>query len=78
MEHKKFVPQLLVRSDVRSGAGGGWVNGVWYPDMSGVCGTTTTPPTIPPTIPPTVPPPPTTGGGWVNGVWYPDRSGTCG
>lgn len=68
----EYVPQLHVRSDVRSGAGGGYVNGVWYPDQSGVCGTTTTPPTVPPTTPPT------TGGGYVNGVWYGDKSGTCG
>ena len=27
---KKFVPQIQVRSDVRSGTSGGWVNGVWY------------------------------------------------
>ena len=38
MEHKKVVPQLQVRSDVRSGEGGGYVNGVWYADMSGTCG----------------------------------------
>jgi len=74
MEHKKVVPQLQVRSDVRSGEGGGYVNGVWYPDMSGVCSTTTTPPTTPP---PTTPPP-TSSGGYVNGVWYADMSGTCG
>jgi hypothetical protein len=73
MEHKKVVPQIQVRSHVRSGSGGGYVNGVWYPDMSGVCGTTTTPPTTPP---PTTPPP-TSGGGYVNGVWYSDMSGTC-
>jgi len=58
MEHKKVVPQLQVRSHVRSGAGGGYVNGVWYPDMSGVCGTTTTPPSTPP---PTTPPPTSSG-----------------
>ena len=74
MEHKKVVPQLQVRSDVRSGSGGGYVNGVWYPDQSGVCNTSTTPPTTPP---PTTPPP-TASGGYVNGVWYPDQSGVCG
>jgi hypothetical protein len=60
------VPQLKVRSDLRSGQGG-YVNGVYYPDMSGTCTGTTPPP----------PTPPTTGGGYVNGVWYPDMSGTC-
>jgi hypothetical protein len=69
-----FVPQIAVRSNVKSGSGGGYVNGVWYPDMSGTCGTSTTPtPT-----PPSTPAPPTSGGGYVNGVWYPDMSGTCG
>lgn len=48
--------------------GGGYVNGVYYPDKSGVCGTGTLPPTTTP---------PTTGGGYVNGVYYPDRSGVC-
>jgi hypothetical protein len=76
MTTKQFVPQFQVRSDVRSGAGGGYVDGVWYPDMSGVCGGTT--PVPPPTTPPPTTPPPTTGGGYVNGVWYPDRSGVCG
>lgn len=62
------VPQLKVRSDIRSGQGG-WVNGIWYPDMSGTCtGGTTPPPTVPPN---------NTGGGWVNGVWFPDMSGSC-
>jgi hypothetical protein len=70
-----FVPQIAVRSNVKSGASGGYVNGVWYPDMSGTCGTSTTPPT---TTPPATTPPPTSGGGYVNGVWYPDMSGTCG
>jgi hypothetical protein len=46
--------------------GGGYVNGVYYPDNSGVCGGTTTPK------------PPTTGGGYVNGVYYADKSGVCG
>lgn len=73
--NKTSVPQIQVRSDIRSGEGGGYVNGVWYPDQSGVCGTSTTPPTTPP---PTNPTPPTTGGGYVGGVWYPDKSGTCG
>lgn len=69
-----LVPQFQVRSGLRSGAsqGGGYVNGVWYPDKSGVCGSSTTPP---PTQPPTQPP---SGGGYVGGVWYPDQSGVCG
>jgi hypothetical protein len=46
---------------------GGWVDGVWYQDMSGYCGGTTPPPQPPPNS-----------GGWVNGVWYPDVSGSCG
>lgn len=44
--------------------GGGYVNGVWYPDMSGTCGGSPTP------VYPS-------GGGYVNGVWYPDKSGSC-
>jgi hypothetical protein len=73
MQNNKYVPQFQVRSHVRSGEGGGYVDGVWYPDMSGVCGGTTT-------TPPPAPPPPTTssGGGYVGGVYYPDMSGTCG
>jgi hypothetical protein len=80
MRNELYVPQLQVRSDIKSGQGGGYVNGVWYPDMSGVCGTSTTPPptTPPPTTPPPTTPPPSSGGGWVGGVWYPDMSGTCG
>lgn len=73
MDNKQYVPQIKVRTAVRAGEGGGYVNGVWYPDMSGACGGSTTPP---PTTPPT-PTPPTSGGGYVNGVWYPDKSGTC-
>jgi hypothetical protein len=73
MDNKQYVPQIKVRTALRAGEGGGYVNGVWYPDMSGACGTSTTPP---PTTPPT-PTPPTSGGGYVNGVWYPDQSGTC-
>jgi hypothetical protein len=69
MENKQFVPQIKVRTALRAGEGGGYVNGVWYADMSGACGASTTPP-------PTTPPP-TSGGGYVNGVWYPDVSGTC-
>ena len=45
--------------------GGGYVNGVYYPDYSGYCSGTTPPPK------------PTTGGGYVNGVYYPDYSGYC-
>jgi hypothetical protein len=60
------VPQLRVRTNLRGGAnGGGYVDGVYYSDKSGICGTSTTPP-------------PTTGGGYVNGVYYPDKSGICG
>jgi len=73
MDNKQYVPQIKVRTALRAGEGGGYDNGVWYPDMSGACGTSTTPP---PTTPPT-PTPPTSGGGYVNGVWYPDQSGTC-
>ena len=73
MDNKQYVPQIKVRTAVRAGEGGGTVNSVWYPDMSGACGESTTPP---PTTPPT-PTPPTSGGGYVNGVWYPDVSGTC-
>ena len=68
----KTVPQIMVRSSIRSGAtssGGGYVNGVYYPDMSGVCGTSST--TTTPVYPPT------SGGGYVGGVYYPDMSGTC-
>ena len=73
---KTFVPQIQVRSDLRSGSsqGGGWVDGVWYADQSGVCGGSTTPPGG---TPPATPQPPISGGGWVDGVWYPDSSGTC-
>jgi hypothetical protein len=76
MRNYQYVPQFQVRSDIRSGEGGGYVDGVWYPDQSGVCGGSTSQP--PP--PSTVPPPPTTssGGGYVGGVWYPDQSGVCG
>ena len=49
-------------------SGGGYVNGVYYPDKSGVCGTNPTTPTTPTTP---------TGGGYVNGVYYPDKSGVC-
>ena len=40
MKNENFVPQLLVRSGLRSGTsqGGGYVNGVWVPDQSGVGG----------------------------------------
>ena len=74
---REITPQFKVRTNVRGGQGGGWVNGVWYPDNSGVCGGTTqpTPPTTTP--PPGTTPPPTSDGGYVNGVWYPDKSGTC-
>jgi len=67
----KIIPQMKVRSFIRAGADGGYVDGVYYPDMSGTCGTSTTPPTQPPTQPPA------SGGGYVGGVYYPDMSGTC-
>lgn len=47
--------------------GGGYVNGVYYPDYSGYCSGTTPPPTTPPN----------TGGGYVGGKYYPDYSGYC-
>jgi hypothetical protein len=71
MDNQQYVPQIKVRTAVRAGESGGYVNGVWYPDMSGACGETPTPP------PPTPTPPPS-GGGYVNGVWYSDMSGSCG
>jgi len=67
-------PQFKVRSNLRAGEGGGYVDGVFYSDQSGICGGTTPPPQPTPPTPPT---PPTTGGGYVNGVWYPDKSGAC-
>jgi hypothetical protein len=63
---QKKTPQFKVRSDIRSGSG--YVDGVYYPDMSGTCTGSTVPPT---------PVPPPSGGGTVNGVYYPDMSGTC-
>ena len=62
------APQIKVRTDLRGGVTtqptGGYVEGVYYPDKSGVCGTSGAPPT--------------TSGGYVNGVYYPDQSGVCG
>ena len=62
------VPQIKVQTGVRGGLTtkptGGTVDGVYYPDQSGVCGET-------------LPPPATTGGGYVAGVYYPDKSGAC-
>jgi hypothetical protein len=80
MINNNFVSQFHVRSDVRSGATGGYVGGVWYPDQSGVCGGTVppVPPTPYPPYPPYPPTPPSTGGGYVGGIWYPDKSGACG
>jgi hypothetical protein len=73
---RKAVPQIQVRSYLRSGAtGGGNVNGVWYPDMSGVCGGGLPP--VPPYPPYPPAPNPNPGGGYVNGVWYSDQSGVC-
>jgi hypothetical protein len=77
MEKARIIPQIQVRTQVRSGQGGGYVNGVWYADKSGVCGTGGFPPSDP-VNPPTGPVnPPTWGGGYVGGVWYADRSGIC-
>ncbi len=74
---RKAVPQIQVRSYLRSGApSGGYVNGTWYPDMSGVCGGGY-PPTPPNPPYPPYPPYPNQGGGYVNGVWYSDQSGVC-
>lgn len=78
MEKTRIVPQIQVRTQVRSGQGGGWVNGVWYPDRSGVCGgVQPQPQPVPQPWPQPVPQPQPGGGGWVGGVWYPDRSGIC-
>ncbi|MFN2127136.1 MAG: hypothetical protein ACK2TU_04690 [Anaerolineales bacterium] len=70
MSSHKNMSQMKVRSGLRAGEGGGYVNGVYYPDKSGVCGSSTTPPTLPTQ-------PPTSGGGYVGGVYYPDKSGAC-
>jgi len=90
---KAALPQLKVRTGLRGGqTGGGYVNGVYYPDQSGVCGGTAPPPStvgggyVNGVFYPdqsgvcggTAPPSPTTGGGYVGGVYYPDKSGTCG
>ncbi len=81
MDRERLVPQIQVRSDLCSGygwnTGGGYVNGVWYPDRSGVCGGYVQP--VYPVTPVTPAAPVTpSGGGYVNGVWYSDRSGVCG
>lgn len=70
MTKETYVPQFQVRSQIRSGEGGGYVGGQWYPDRSGVCGAAVNPPVNPP-IPPQ-------SGGYVNGQWVADRSGACG
>ena len=75
MRNYQYVPQFQVRSHVHSGAGG-YVNGVWYPDQSGVCGGYVPLPIPPAPVPPAPVPP--SGGGYVGGVWYSDRSGVCG
>lgn len=81
MEKERIIPQIQVRTQVRSGQGGGYVNGVYYADKSGVCGSTTVPPYYPPYPPQPYPPQPyppqPTGGGYVGGVWYSDKSGVC-
>ncbi len=76
MQNSRYVPQFHVRSHVRSGQDGGYVNGVWYPDRSGICGGYVPQPNPPQPYPPS--PYPTTGGGYVDGVWVADRSGVCG
>jgi len=75
MKKEQYVPQFQVRSHIRSGQGGGYVDGTWYADRSGVCGGFNPAP-IPQPIPQPVPP--TSAGGYVNGTWYADRSGACG
>ena len=85
------VSQLHVRTDLRGGqSSGGTVNGVYYPDMSGVCEPVTAEqPTNGGYVNSVYYPdmsgvcgssstiPPTTGGGYVNGIYYSDKSGTC-
>jgi hypothetical protein len=71
MERQRITPQIQVRTHVKSGQGGGYIGGVYYPDRSGVCGSAPVPLPIPPNVPPQ------TGGGYVGGVWYADRSGLC-
>ena len=73
MKKEQYVPQFQVRSHIRSGEGGGYAGGTWYPDRSGVCGGFNPPPVSSPN-----PTPPTTPGGYVGGVWVADRSGACG
>ncbi len=51
MTKNKETFQIKVRSGLRAGEGGGYVNGVYYPDMSGTCGSSTTPPSQPSTHP---------------------------
>ncbi len=75
MKKEHYVPQFQVRSHIRSGQGGGYVDGTWYADRSGVCGGFNPAP-IPQPIPQPVPP--ASAGGYVNGTWYADRSGACG
>lgn len=77
--NKTIIPQFQVRSNVRSGQGGGWVNGEWYADRSGVCGGfDPLPPFTGGGDPITPNPIPGSGGGYVGGVWVADRSGSCG
>jgi hypothetical protein len=76
MQNSRYVPQFQVRSHVHSGQAGGYVNGVWYPDRSGICGGYVPQPNPPQPYPPSPYPP--SGGGYVGGVWYADRSGVCG
>jgi hypothetical protein len=78
MATNQYVPQFKIRSSIHAGEGGGYVNGVWYADKSGICGGPVPPQPTPPTPTPPTPTPPVSGGGWVNGVWYPDKSGICG
>jgi len=70
MTINKETLQIKIRSGLRAGEGGGYVNGVYYPDLSGTCGSGSTPPPQPT-------PPPSNSGGYVGGVYYPDKSGIC-
>jgi|PlaIllAssembly_1097288.scaffolds.fasta_scaffold631727_2 hypothetical protein len=60
----QFPPYICTSSSYQPyPSGGGYVNGVYYPDKSGACGSSSSGST--------------TGGGYVNGVYYPDKSGYC-
>jgi hypothetical protein len=92
-EVRTTAPQMRVRTGLRGGqTGGGYVDGQFFPDKSGVCGETTTsgggaggyvggvffPDKSGVCGGTTTPtPPPTSGGGYVGGQFFPDKSGTC-